>query len=362
MTLMKQNLKLLHTTLADAPEYRSKLKKLIETNFNYSNSNSLFDDFAPLFSKANSPNNHILIDKESKELIGHCGLWPRTIVIKDNKFPVVLIGGIAINQNYQGQGLFRKFFEDCLNPSQKSTSLYILWSDLSELYSKLGFYEVGIQDQLGLQKFNMATISKCFKQVSWRDLKDKEFRRIIQIHEQFTSNKEKLVYLERTPKIWNELKNISSTNLFLYYPENTNQFEGYFFINKGMDLPNIIHDYGCTPKYERDFFSLLSPYQVWSPAGLTQLSSYKQFYTCFMGAGDSKQFQKLLNTLDSDNHYEILEIMNGTQVHMKKNGKQEKISLESILRLYFGPYTEQQQADALDKKYHPLYIGGLESI
>ncbi len=221
------------SNLKESPYYRSELISLIESAYNYQDENSFEVDFYPLLKLSNSQNNIILIKKSTKELIGHIGICNRELSYNENIYPVILIGGIVINDKFQEQGYFSLLMNKVLSYYQDNL-FFILWSDLNLLYKKFGFIEAGIQIQSGNQNFIPQTD---IKQAKFNLLSPHHQDEIIEL---YNSEYSKYLSFTRGQKEWENITKITSMDIF--YTMKNNSINSYFLKGKGEDLNNIIHE------------------------------------------------------------------------------------------------------------------------
>lgn len=219
------------------PTYNDEVNKLVSDAFDYIAPSRFFDDFPIWNQKLNTGSFSFGIISNDK-IISHVGLKKYLVYQQDKIITVSAIGGVATDRNHRGQGLSTRLMKHVLNLCDQDhsvfgakTDLTLLWGSEHEYYSKFGFQINGAQLRFPLQ------------------------------HLQFDSPKKSNTSTPNISKNWNdkiftELKNrkwgmkfsdqdhgwVSQQSTVDWYTLS----EPFAFIgmNRGMDLPNIIHEWG----------------------------------------------------------------------------------------------------------------------
>lgn len=236
--------------LSDQPKLYKKVINLIEESYSYEQINSFEIDFYPLINKSNWKNCYVILDQTSNELLGHIGTKPRFIVFSNENIDCIFLGGIAIKKEFQGKGIFKSAFSHLLDALKSKYSYAFLWSDKIELYKKFNFSPISYSYlKINLNQTSKTLLNLNYQQKSFKELASSEKR---QIRKLFKENIEKVyVTPKRTDKIWNEVEEISSIDLFIKYKNN--QISSYCLLGKGQDYQNIIHEFVCS---EAEDFSI----------------------------------------------------------------------------------------------------------
>lgn len=329
------------TTLKSSPHLLKPTLELIERSFNYEKPHQFSTDFAPLIDKSNHHNCFIKID-ELENVIAHVGVSERKIL----GLPVAMLGGIAVDEKRRGEGHFQELFADVLAEKRSDVALFLLWSDQEKLYRKFGFHLCGTQLEtqphgkksgFSKTKFHLLTIEQQQKiQTLYLD----SFSAL------YTT-------VERTAEDWKSLSQITSADL--YTKEQNGDISGYFFMNKGQDLNEIIYEYGCHGKVE-DFIAEVSPYgKVW--VGIPLPENQEAQYQFFMAPGDTKFFAEFVR-LHTRQQIQIRDINPLKQeVYFDFNEELLGLETEEFLRGIFGPAPFEELGEL-----KPLFISGLDSI
>jgi len=323
---LKNNFSLVSQTIA-----------LIEKSFNYSKKNSFAIDFAPLMSEKNYEHCYVLID-ENENVIGHVGALVKTITIEKQIFSVVMLGGIAIDENQRGKGYFHQLFQHALSEFKNDCSFFLLWGNEKKLYEKYGFYYCGPQYQN-----EVSSSQNPFERKKISDLSESEFIEIKNLYEEkFKTNH---ITFNRTNEEWESLKKIISADLFVK-KENT-KIVDYFVKNKGEDLTNIIYEYSSQ--------NIGGDGIIWK-AQKNQENDVEQFQF-MLCPGDLKQFSDFLAAYTKNQI--IVKHINPMKKEIFFEFQNEILSLpiDEFLFGVIGPgYFEDLEG------LKPIFISGLDSI
>ncbi len=211
------------------PELVTQANSLIEEAFSYQKPHQFSVDFAPLAGVRNLHNRHILIDPQTERIVAHVGTRLKSFVWMGETIPVAMIGGIAVDKDLRGQGLFQFLFEHVLTKLHSQCALFLLWSDKHELYQKWHFHLAGKQwcyRQMGAEKTHNSILLK--------DANAKDKERIAYLYR--TQVNQNYFSPLRDDADWEDFAQITSAELILMN-------EGYAFRGKGMDLQGVIHDF-----------------------------------------------------------------------------------------------------------------------
>ena len=317
---------------------------LIEDCFEYPDRYTFKEDFAPLFTTNNINNCRLLIEKKSQKIIGHIGVSHRDLIINEKSFPVSFLGGICIHKNFQGKGLFKKFFQIVLKQIEAKTPLSFLWSGDPSIYYKYGFHLCGLQASTNLKAlYDSKSKYKLIQKPSEQDwcLVKQSYKKFIL---------ENNYSIQRNESDWETIKNIKSTDLYINDEENS-----YFFVNKGADLKDTIHELAI-----EDIKNFKSPIQkgnLWYPNQLNIEAEETQFAT-IARINNEDLFQKFIDCL-SGGHISIKKVDNTNNlINFYFEGNIQEVSINDFLCGIWGPGCFEE----FNKFVKPLYICGLDSI
>ncbi len=346
------------TTLSKNPNLYQQVVSLIEESFHYSAPYSFPIDFYPLMNNQNWHNNFLIINKQDGSIVSHVGALPKTLIHNGNTFNVTLLGGIATSPVYRGGGHFDNLINTVINTFTKESSLFILWSDLTEMYAKYGFIPAG--DQLESKHSNQQLpneITKNYKKTSLFTLSPKLRDQIKKIYDEITCSD--FLTISRAEKSWEDLSNISSTDL--YIEQNiAGEILSYFMINKGLDLQNVIHEIGYTNKQRKRVLELLSTAKIWFPGLNCKLSrtNFTQTYTALLRPGNTELFKDLVGYL-TDHQVELTSFAkSNTEALIGQNDEMFTLPTSELIQHIFGPH----YIKGLAMPIAPIYIPGCDSI
>lgn len=339
------------TTLSDNPEYFDEVKKLIEEEFSYDQRYSFEKDFAPLINPLNFDNCYLFLDDHNK-VAAHLAVCSRTLIKDEVLLPVCFIGGIATHKQHRGKALFKKLMEHALEIHKDQTGLFILWSDIENLYEKFGFYRAGGFIESGSKLYLPQDKVPGFSKTTFSSISQQDFSRLKEMYRNF--NQKKFFTAVRDEKDWSIIREMDSIDLFI-----KRNLEGdidrYFCVNKGRDLNNVIHE---VSSLNEDIFKNLmreiQDYRVWLPEGLYKRNEI--FFMAFFKIGSLEKLNSFLSRL-SNNDLMITEITTEKVVFDFKL-KQYSASLQDFLHYVFGPRPlEEFQSLNLS-----LYVCGTDSV
>lgn len=329
------------TNLKDSPELYQTTLKIVEEEFLYPATEKMTTDFAPLFHKSNHQNCFVLLKDEKP--IGHIGLREVLFEINEMIFPIAFIGAIAITKQEQGKGYFSFFFEEFLKQNA-SYPLYFLWSENHDLYKKFHF-----QPTIGLNVYTQedSNTSFSFEKTTLNNLSIDDKKQILSLYGKIHAQ---LPY--RDIEILKTLELITSTSLFL--KRNGKEITDYFFVGKGADLKDIIHESYFSN--EANFKEANQKYTCWTTAHY-QNSSCDLVASTLVCPGEINKLSELIA------HYTEGEI----KLHFIKDNKAQfefeekllKLPLQDFMQGIFGP---NQFEELSLKKLKPFFIPGLDSI
>ena len=323
------------STLADSAFLYKDTIKLIESSFKYDSHNSFEIDFYPLVHKNNTQNCHLLINDNN--VIGHIGVLQKKLKVYDHFFEISFIGGIAIDEEYRGRGLFRSLINHVL--SKYDNSFFLLWSDKLDLYMKLSFYpciEMFEEENKGNKTSHSYTKTPLDK------LSVKDFSQIKNLYSQISPHK-----IERTDEDWDILKKISSSSF--YIKKIDGQITNYFFKNKGQDLQETIHETAVFSESN----DLLNYGKLWSPSKISPNS--QALYQSLLRIGNVNQFSKFIEKY-TQGKIQVTNITSN-QVDFLFENSSITLPVHEFLTGVLGPNKFEELSETL-----PIFISGLDSI
>ena len=332
------------TTLKENPEFIEKTLGLIEKSFQYKAPFTFKEDFSPLISPKNH-HNCFIITNEHGDVLAHVGARDCVISLKDKKFAVTMLGGIAVDEKFRGEGHFQNLFQDVLAEKRSDTAFFLLWSDLEKLYNKYSFHLCGHQFEL-----SQSTNKTSFTKTKLHLLSIDEKAKIKSLYE--NSFRKTYVTLSRTDKEWEELESVVSADLYIRKADEN--LTDYFFMNKGQDLPEIIYEYGTEGDLEKMLQEISGHGKVWMGAELASTDNLQ--YQFFMSPGDLGLFTDfVLSFTDGKIFLRNINFMK-QEAYFDFNEELMALDLPDFLRGLFGPGTFEELS------LKPIFISGLDSI
>lgn len=217
-------------TLHENPQKINDCVELIEKAFNYDGNNSYRDDFPQLFFPQNL--SHCYFLEEDGEVIATLLTLPRELEYRERKLSALFIGGIGVKDEKRGGGLFRSLLETVLLLNSHK-ALFLLWSDLSQLYEKFSFYEFGLIKENDLpnnlpNNFQEESLPK-----NLRPAKREDIENSLKSYQELKKN---FLLPHRGPIDWKALSQSKSIQIL------KTKESHLYFIGKGMDLQGICHE------------------------------------------------------------------------------------------------------------------------
>ena len=315
-------------TLQQVPNKLEECLKLIENSFNYESPYSFKDDFELLIHESNWSNCFLL--EADGEVICTVFTLPRLLLYKDATLPVLFIGGISVHHSYRGQGHFKSLLETILL-TQNSYGLFLLWPDLSSMYEKFNFFEFGLIEEITPTKANKL-----------RPLDEKEFRNLAPLYEKL---KEKYIIPERSKEDWNLLW--LSTSIDKMSDDNNSAY----FLNKGMDLQNIIHESYPLLKTNN------TPYSLWNFNSELN-NTHDSRYTGFMRLGNLSHLSHFIDTISDGRLVISHEITEQGMVEVVFDGETYFLGIKDFIQGLWGPGAIKEWSSFIPS----LIIFGFDSI
>lgn len=337
--------KIQYTTLAKLPDYYDRYIELIEKAFEYTRPWSFEIDFQPLISPLNFDHCHMIV--KDGDIIATTAARKRTFGFQNFSVPSILFGGIAVAENYRGSGIFSDFFEYLLS-HYKKVGLFFLWSDLTQLYKKFGFYECGAFIQSGGQKF-------LEKGLPYAELSRQDQSSIRNL----TKEKIEKRYLsfKRDSPYWEEISKVTSVHFHLHR-DDRQKVIGYFVSGKGQDLQGIIHEFAFQDeRHETLWLEEYSKYSIWLPGNYNQIFNRKNFFfSAFTKIGNTDVFRKFIQNLTGQKI--LIENIDVQNISFSFSRNAFTLSHDQFLKGLFGP----NKIKDFEGLVPEIYIPGLDSI
>ena len=334
----------MHTTLSQLPKLFDETNDLIEKSLDYPPTENFWIDFYPVMNPANFKNNHILYDQE---VMAHVGVNFREIICHDNILPVGLLGGVAVKNAYRGKGFLKKLLNDIFIKHEKEVGLFILWSNLEQLYEKFNFFPAGAFLDGSLK----GDIPGIYTRTKFKYLNSADFKKIQRIYSEVLC-KEYFTF-KRSHINWQLIKKIDSTELFISRDER-GEINSYFCKGKGGDLKGVIHEVGYLKENKEQVLDLLGSQRLWLPS-LGRESESLNFLGLFR-IGNPQILSDFLEKR-SGGDLKILEMIKNDVIFEFKN-RTHSAPARDFLQYIFGPFPPKEFKDIACT----LFFSGLDSI
>jgi predicted acetyltransferase len=102
------------------------------------------EEYPTVFNLQNLHNLRIIKDKTSEEILSHAVIKPTIIKTRRGFFKVGCIGSVVTSEKHRNQGLSKDVIQNCLDEiTAQGCDFALLWSNLFEFYSRMGFTLAG---------------------------------------------------------------------------------------------------------------------------------------------------------------------------------------------------------------------------
>ena len=333
------------TTLKESPTLLGETLNLIEKSFHYKKPFSFSTDFAPLMDPSNHHNCFIFTDESSK-VVAHIGMKDKILRVNGHDHAVCLLGGIAVDEERRGEGLFRSLMEDVISEKRSDCAFFILWSDQEKLYKKFGFTLSGPQYEY-LKTENKPTYEK----TTYASLSPQDKGGIHYLYEKSFATR--FLTPARTAADWETIERISSADLFV--KRDKQRILSYFFMNKGQDLTGIIYEYGYMDEMEKFIDEIRAHGTVWSPVALSETNT--QQFQFMLAPADRRLFANFFTDYTKGQFaVRDINLMKG-EVYFDFGEETLSLEIPEFLRGVLGPGTFEELGDLA-----PVFFSGLDSI
>jgi predicted N-acetyltransferase YhbS len=345
--LIGQNREMKHYTLKEKPELRASVLELIEKSFEYTMGNSFTQDFYPLMRPENAENNHVWC-AEDGEVIGHVGVCFRNLVYQKFSYPIVLMGGIAVNQKFRGQGSFRQMIEEILPVLEPQGVMLLLWSSLQDFYNKWGFVLAGEQWDVSPYPHEFS-----WEKVEYAKLSRDDKKRMQDLYQQIS---DQAWTIERNTFQWQALEKMPGVECYLRR-ENTTIL-GYVLRGKGHDLKNLIHEAVVdeTSPIKNKLWLELAGRRRWVvPHPRHQNFPHQKQYLGWMKLGSHPETPIWVESYTQDK----LQLLSWSAQSVQYAFQGQNLSMPpaEFLPIVWGPHQ-----DAELKTCRPLWVAGIDSV
>ena len=205
--------------------------EFLDKNFGYAPPNSYAVDFAPLF-EASALQRSCLVFNE-KQIVSSATLYPVTVVTPAKVLQLAIIGAVATDEGFRGQGLSTQVLA-WLEESARALKMdgIVLWSDKTEFYAKSGFAPAGKQLIISLEQLPKPTSMAPGAPVYGWDW--------AQVRILYTRHRMRVA---RTEEHWKAIERIKSCTR-IQWVDASGRVQAYLGFDRGRDMNGIIHEWG----------------------------------------------------------------------------------------------------------------------
>lgn len=216
---------------ACGPAETEKWADFLNRNFGYAAGQNYAIDFAPLFT-ADALARSRLAWKYG-QIASSATLFPVTAVAPTTKIKLGIVGAVATDESFRGQGLSTRLLGELENLAHLSgLNAMILWSDQVEFYAKAGYEPVGQQ-----HIYMLETLPKPDKLAPGTATYGWDWAQVRSLYEQHP------LRMERGEQYWKALESIKSCTR-VQWMDDQGKVKAYLGFDRGKDLHGIIHEWG----------------------------------------------------------------------------------------------------------------------
>lgn len=195
---------------------------------------SLHDEYPLAFDEKNRGNIRIISD--GQEILSHAVLKPTLIKTPYHLFKVGFLGSVVTSEKHRGNGYSKEVINSCLEASDaQGCDFTILWTNLFDFYSKLGFEVAGSEVALQMNAKFSPKENDGIKILNTPNVSPQALLRIY--------NKHSLRTLRTEQDVSRYLK-IPNSSVYTAWNKATNELEAYCIVGKGADFGGFIHEWG----------------------------------------------------------------------------------------------------------------------
>ncbi len=208
--------------------------EFLNKNFGYTSPLNYAVDFAPWFEPRALEWTRLTWDQN--QVVASASLYPVTVKTRTSTLNLGIIGAVATDSLYRGQGLSSSIFKE-LEECAKKLNLQglVLWSDQEDFYGKLGFKKQGKQRLLFLK--GLPPPSNFAQGTALYGWDWEEVQKIYNIHS---------LRCLRTNEYWQDLKKIKSCTQ-VQWVDSTGKLQAYIGFDRGKDMVGVVHEWGGEP-------------------------------------------------------------------------------------------------------------------
>lgn len=209
------------------PEVVSFLNSSLRTQAGW----SISDEYPTALTPGNLHNLRII--KDQTQILSHAVVKPVIIKTRIGLFKVGCIGSVVTKESHRNQGLSQQVIQECLKMAKdQGCDFSILWSDMYEFYTKMGFQLAGTEVSIVIDSEIQSP--QGFRINEGHRVDPHALHRVYSQH---------TVSSVRTIQDFEKYLKIPNSRVYTAW-NSTNQLVGYAIEGKGVDLQGYIHEWG----------------------------------------------------------------------------------------------------------------------
>lgn len=173
-------------------------------------------------------------------IVAHANLFPRQLSTETGCHPIGLIGNVATDAAYRGQGIMQDLLGRLVQQAtQQGLEALVLWSDLKKFYQKRGFTSHGREWRFFFEGGNFRPArppTSALEHVPASRMSPELTRRLLELRHPVSAS------LDRSAQEFVTLLQIPATDLFLWRGGDT--VEGFLVLGRGYDMAGVVHEWG----------------------------------------------------------------------------------------------------------------------
>jgi len=273
----------------------------------------------------------------------------------DQTLKVALLGGVGTKRTHGGQGLVKKQIDCCMEwAKNQGAEMVLLWASNPTLYEKFGFQLCGMQSRVLLKEI--------IKDITTDETVTIKTGMNLKLFEKIRQRQDGIC-LEVQDYEWYSLhKNVS-----WFYIEKNEKISAYIGVNRGLDLKNIVHEWGGSEKHLKQ---LLKYYLEINPDAefLAPKARMQNFvksdllleYFCMSKMFNPKSIFEKINFKNKTYGFGKF----GAKYFLTNLSNEESFVLEShqLERIFFGP--DRLEYELSKDKLFPveMWLYGLDAV
>lgn len=345
----------LEVDLISGPQSRRALAALLNHSFQVPEDHAFLGDF-PIWDESIVPSSEEIVRlgayTAGKQQLAACtGVRMAHLNTPSGALPVALIGAVATQEAFRGAGLASGLVSLAADwAKSRGAAAVFLWGSEYSLYHRLGFELCGAQVMIPLDSISFSEPAATNAQVGWDRAVFRQMRK-----------RSGGLLLSDADERWLS----AHRSVEWFWIGDGQSCDAYVAIGRGIDLTNIVHEWGGGPQALR---SLLAWLKATRP-GLTLLGApwtlaqygidvrqAKPEYLCLARVFDPERIVKAFYPASD---FQATPDEAGFKISAKEGSR--LLSVQETARLVFGPHLEGDGSKRLSVPI-PLWIWGLDAV